>query len=74
MTIFIKENLQYLRKQRGLSVLALAKELEVNDTLIGKIESGVTIAPQITTIIKICNYFDISLDSLVYDDLKSKKN
>lgn len=73
MKIYIKENLKYLRERNELSVLSLSKELEVNDTLIGKIENGVTSAPLITTVIKISNYFKVSLDQFVFEDLRNSK-
>ena len=56
--------LKTLREERGLSQQALADEIGVKQGAIGNWESGVRIPP-LPTLIKLADYFAVSLDSLV---------
>lgn len=66
----IRKNLIYLRKINNITRYKLAKELEVNESLLRKIENGVSKNPRIDTLIKLSSYFEITLDDLVYKDLE----
>ena len=68
--MLIRKNIIYLRKKRMISRYKLAKDLGVNESLLRKIESGITENPQINTIVKVCTYFEITLDDLVNKDLE----
>lgn len=65
----ISSNLKYLKRVNGITRYQLAKDLEVNESLLRKIENGVSRNPRIATIIKICTFFRVSLDEFVYKDL-----
>lgn len=68
----IKENVNYLRKSKNLSRRQFANMVYVPYTVIERIEKGVTRDPQISSVQKIAECFQLSLDELVYDDLSLK--
>lgn len=53
----------------GITRYQLAKGLEVNESLLRKIENGGSRNPRIDTIMKICSFFRVSLDDFVFKDL-----
>ena len=55
--------LEYLRKLRGLNQTELAKELNMIRTTYSNYEHGQA-EPNIETLIKLADYFDVSLDYL----------
>ena len=60
----IAENLKYLRKLKSISQREIAKELNISHGAWGNYEAG-TREPSIEMLIKICDYFDVSMDFLV---------
>lgn len=65
----ININLTFLRNNHCLNRNQLAKEINLHESIIRKIETGVSKNPRIDTILKLSNYFDISLDDFVCKDL-----
>jgi len=64
------EKLRTLRTRRGLSVRALARDLGyATHSYISDIEAGRT-TPRVEFIIKIADFFQVSLDQLVRDELE----
>jgi len=64
------EKLRTLRNQQGLSVRQLALALELKSTgHITKLETGQNY-PSIPLLVKISNFFNVSTDQLVKDDLE----
>ncbi|MFR1702041.1 MAG: helix-turn-helix transcriptional regulator [Clostridium sp.] len=66
----IKENLKKCRERKGLSTLKLAKEISIDESVLRRIEKGQTRDPHISNIMKICAYFDVSMDDFVYKNLE----
>lgn len=64
--------LQQLRKQNGLSQEALAEILDVSRQSVSKWESG-QVYPEIDKIIFISEYFHVSIDELLKDDVKPQR-
>jgi transcriptional regulator with XRE-family HTH domain len=58
------ERLKTLRKQRHLSQLGLAMELNMNQNTISRYESGEREADY-TALITLADYFDVSIDYLL---------
>ncbi len=56
--------LRELRKKKGLSQLRMATELNTTQNTISRYETGER-EPGITELIKIANYFNVSLDYLL---------
>lgn len=56
--------LKELREKRKISQLKLAMDLQLNQNAISRYETGVREADY-TTLIKIADYFDVSLDYLL---------
>ena len=56
--------LKELRKKRNISQLKLAMDLQLNQNAISRYETGVREADY-STLIKIADYFDVSLDYLL---------
>jgi len=69
---FIASNLRYLRKHLNYTQSELASKLGVNRSVIGAYEEG-RAEPKLKTLIALANYFDISLDAIITNDL-SKAN
>ncbi|MCL2556024.1 MAG: helix-turn-helix domain-containing protein [Firmicutes bacterium] len=58
------ERLKELRKEKGLSKLAMAKSLQISDAAIGRWERGErTINAEL--LIKLADFFDVSVDYLL---------
>ncbi len=56
--------LKELRKKRNISQLKLAMDLQLNQNAISRYETGVREADY-STLIKIADYFDVSIDYLL---------
>ncbi len=56
--------LKELRKARGISQLKLAMDLSLNQNSISRYETGMREADY-TTLIRIADYFDVSIDYLL---------
>lgn len=61
--MYFAENLKFLRKRRKKSQMDLATELELTRTTLSGYEKNVQ--PPLRTLIKISDYFNISLDALI---------
>lgn len=64
----IATNLRFLRKQKGLTQEGLAENIEVTRSVIGAYEEG-RAEPKISTMQRMANFFGITLDQLINDDL-----
>lgn len=64
----LRENLQYLRAQRGMSQSQLAARLDVSRQSVAKWEAEKSF-PEMEKLIKICDIFGCSMDDLVRGDL-----
>ena len=64
----IAEKITHLRIASGISQETLAETLSVSRQTISKWESGETL-PQVDKVIEICNYFSISADELLNDNI-----
>ncbi len=58
-----------LRERHGISQRNLAKHLGITNPFISNIENGFN-TPNITLILKIADYFGVSADVLVLDELE----
>ena len=61
----MKIRLKDLRTSRGVSQVKLAMDLNVNQNSISRYESGLR-EPDYNTLIKITDYFNVSIDYLLY--------
>ena len=57
--------LKQLRTERGISQIKLAMDLNVNQNSISRYESGLR-EPDYNTLIRIADYFKVSIDYLLY--------
>ena len=62
--MILGQRLRELRQQNQIKQYELAQILDVDPTTVNKYESGENI-PELKTLIKIADYFDVSLDYLV---------
>ncbi len=68
------EKVRTLRKQRGLSLRQLASELELaTHSHLDRIERGESY-PSAVLILKIADFFNVSIDQLMRDNLEVGKN
>lgn len=63
MKNIIGENIKRLRRQEEIKQATLASELNIGRQTLSAYECGVTL-PDITALIKIADYFGVSLDEL----------
>ena len=63
--------LKELRKEKGISQLKLAMDINTNQNTISRYETGER-EPGINELIKLANYFDVSIDYLL--ERTDKKN
>lgn len=61
----LAQNIRRLRLKKGLSQEKLARLADISNATLVKIEAGVAKEPTITTVFKIANALDISIDELV---------
>ena len=66
----IGENIANLRREAGLSQEALAEKLGVSRQTLAKWESGESV-PDVLRCDKLAELFDMTLDSLLHDDLRA---
>lgn len=67
--MFLAQNLKYLREQRGLSQRAFSEEIGLSGSAVGMWETGER-KPDIEMIIRLAEYFGVTLDDLVLRDLR----
>lgn len=67
------ENLQKLRKEKGISQEQLAEQLGVTRQSVSKWESGSSY-PEMDKLVTICQIFNCDLDSLINKDISQEKN
>ena len=65
--------LRELRTEKGISQIRLAMDLNVNQNSISRYESGLR-EPDYNTLIKIADYFKVSIDYLLYRTENPKLN
>lgn len=65
----LNEKLMKLRKERGLSQEEFGNEINVSRQAVSKWEAGTT-KPDIEKIKEISNYFDVSFEYLLNDDIE----
>lgn len=58
-------NIKKLRVKKGLSQEKLARLSDISNNTLIKIEQGIAKEPTITTVIKIANALEVSIDDLV---------
>ncbi len=63
------EKLRTLRQRRGLTLRQLGAYLEVSNTFVLSLEQGKK-TPNAATILKIADFFAVSLDQLMRDELE----
>jgi len=71
--IFWSANLKFIRKQKGLSQNELADELTISRSKIAHYESGKLINPPIEELIRISEYFKVSIDDLIKYNLSTAR-
>jgi len=69
----LAENIRKLRIKKGLSQEKLARLADISNNTLIKIEIGMAKEPTITTITKIANALEVSIDELVGRKKDKKK-
>ena len=67
------ERIRAERKKRGLTITALAKELNIQKTRVSMWETNGTV-PRQDVFVNLCNYFSVSADYLLGNDKEIQKN
>jgi transcriptional regulator with XRE-family HTH domain len=67
--VYLSQNLRYLRENNGMSKSELALHFELNREAIESWENEIR-TPDIEMIVKLSEYFAVSLDELVLKDLR----
>jgi len=68
------KNLKYLRGKKSISLRNLAKEISTPHSQIHAIEMEIISNPGIRTVIKLADFFGITLDDFVKTDLSKKED
>ncbi len=69
----LSENIRRLRIKKGLSQEKLARLADISNNTLIKIEMGIAKEPTITTVTKIANALEVSIDKLVGRKLNKRK-
>lgn len=67
--MYLAQNLKYLRMKAGKQQKELALILKVSKATMAKYESGM-VEPNVETIVRMAEYFGVTLDELVLKDLR----
>lgn len=67
--MFIQKNLIYLKSKHNVSYRKIALALNININAILRIKNGAEQNVTIKTIANLANFFDVTIDDLVYKDL-----
>lgn len=67
--MYLAQNLKYLREQRGLSQKDFSEDMGLSRGTVGNWETGER-KPDIEMIVRLAEYFSVTLDDLVLRDLK----
>ena len=67
--MYLAQNLKYLREQRGLSQKDFSADMGLSRATVGNWETGER-KPDIEMIVRLAEYFGVTLDDLVLRDLK----
>lgn len=67
--MYLAQNLKHLREQRGLSQKDFSAELGLSQPAIGNWETGER-KPDIEMLVRLAEYFNVTLDELVLNELK----
>lgn len=70
-TIIFAQKLKQLRYSNNMTMTELGKQIGITKQAISKLESGQT-EPTLYTVVKIANYFNCSLDDLVFGEISIK--
>ena len=68
----IGQNLRKLRKKKGLSLRELEKEIGISYNTLGSYERN-TCQPTIENCYKICRYFEVPMEYLIFGDAVSQE-
>lgn len=67
--MYLHKNITYLREQKGISNRKMASEMNVSSAVVYAIEHKESKGTRLETVMKVAEYFGVSLDDLVYKDL-----
>ncbi len=67
--MFIQKNLIYLKNKHNVSYRRIASSIDININAILRIKNGAEQNVTIKTISNLANFFDVTIDDLVYKDL-----
>ncbi len=70
---FLGNNIKFLRKKKSITQIQLAQKIGVNRSMIGTYEEG-RAEPKMQTLLNICHYFDVDLNSIILKDLTRSTN
>ena len=73
MNLNFAENFKRLRKEKGITQEKVAEVLEVSGQSVSRWELGICY-PDLEMLPSIANYFDVTVDSLLSNDVNSKIN
>ena len=68
--MYLAQNLKYLREKRGMNQKDLSVSLGLSQAAVGNWESG-SRTPDIETIIKLAQFFDVTLDDFILRELRA---
>jgi transcriptional regulator with XRE-family HTH domain len=70
--IYLKENMRFLRKEKGMTQGELAEKLDIKRSLIGSYEEGRGV-PKLSIIRQMADLFNVSIDELLAADLSNNE-
>lgn len=70
--IYLQKNLRFLLKQNQVSYREVAKETGVSIKVISTIINNSNLHVTLNTVIKLANYFQITLDDFILKDIEQK--
>lgn len=71
--MYLHQNIRHLLKSKGISVYRMGCDLNMSERTAAEIAYKESDATRLKTVMRVAEYFSVTLDNLVYKDL-SKEN
>ena len=71
--MYLHSNITYLRKKKGITNRRMGAEMNISPSVAHAIEYKDSKGTRLLTVMQVAEYFNVSLDDLVYKDLSEQK-
>lgn len=70
--MYLHSNITYLREKKGITNRRMGAELKMSPKMAYEIEHKESIGTRLLTVMRVAEYFNVSIDDLIYKDLRKE--